>query len=40
VHNLIHTSGSLEEAALEIPLWFRKEELHEYARADEHVMFG
>lgn len=40
VRNLIHASGSIEEAALEIPLWFRKEELHDYTRADERVMFG
>jgi len=40
VRNLIHASGSLEEAGVEIPLWFRREELYEYARADEQVMFG
>ncbi len=40
VRNLIHASGSVEEAALEIPLWFAESELYEYARADEAVMFG
>jgi nucleoside-diphosphate kinase len=40
VRNLIHASGSLEEAALEIPLWFDERELYEYARADERAMFG
>lgn len=40
VRNLIHASGSLEEAAFEIPLWFREEELHGYERADERAMFG
>jgi nucleoside-diphosphate kinase len=40
VRNLIHASGSIEEAASEIALWFQKEELHEYSRADERAMFG
>ncbi len=40
VRNLIHASGSVEEASVEIPLWFRKEELHDYPRADERAMFG
>jgi len=40
VRNLIHASGSVEEAAMEISLWFRPEELHEYRRADEEAMFG
>jgi nucleoside-diphosphate kinase len=40
VRNLIHASGSVEEAQMEIALWFRPEELHAYRRADEAVMFG
>ena len=40
VRNLIHASGSIEEAAAEIPPWFRREELHDYSRADEQAMFG
>jgi nucleoside-diphosphate kinase len=40
VRNLIHASGSAEEAATEIPLWFRKDELYEYPRSDERAMFG
>lgn len=40
VRNLIHASGSVEEAGMEIALWFRPEELHEYRRADEATMFG
>lgn len=40
VRNLIHASGSLEEAAMEIALWFRPDELFEYRRADEGAMFG
>ena len=30
VHNLIHASGSPEEARLEIQLWFKEKEIHEY----------
>lgn len=37
--NLIHASGSEEEAANEIELWFTKDELHEYMRCDEGMMF-
>lgn len=40
VRNLIHASGSLEEAAFEIPLWFRDEEMFIYERDDERTMFG
>jgi len=40
VRNLIHASGSVEEAAMEIALWFRADELHDYRRADEGAMFG
>jgi len=40
VRNLVHASGSLEEAAYEIALWFREEEIFSYRRADESVMFG
>lgn len=40
VRNLIHASGSVEEAEMEIALWFRPGELHEYRRADEGAMFG
>lgn len=40
VRNLIHASGSVEEAAHEVALWFGPEELHTYRRADEAVMFG
>ncbi len=40
VRNLVHASGSIEEATFEIPLWFRGTELYEYDRADERAMFG
>lgn len=40
VRNLIHASGTVEEASVEIPLWFADRELHDYTRADEQAMFG
>ncbi|OLD57171.1 MAG: nucleoside-diphosphate kinase [Armatimonadetes bacterium 13_1_40CM_3_65_7] len=40
VRNLIHASGSVEEAGHEVGLWFAAGELHAYPRADEAVMFG
>lgn len=39
VKNLIHASGTPEEAKLEIDLWFEEKDLHSYPRADEEVMF-
>lgn len=40
VRNLIHASGNREEAAYEMQLWFRENEIQEYKRVDEDVMFG
>jgi nucleoside-diphosphate kinase len=37
--NLVHASGNKEEADFEIELWFRKNEIHEYKRADQGIMF-
>ena len=39
VRNLIHASGSVEEAKYEAELWFKENEIYEYKRADEDVMF-
>ena len=39
VHNLVHASGNIEEAEKEIALWFTTEEIHEYKRAEEDIMF-
>lgn len=39
VHNLVHASGTLEEAEREINLWFSPEEIFEYKRAEEDIMF-
>lgn len=35
VMNLVHVSGSKEEADFEKTLWFSKEEIHEYKRVEE-----
>ena len=37
--NVIHASGSRQEADAEIKLWFRKEELHSYSTVDEKHVF-
>ncbi|MEK9209463.1 MAG: nucleoside-diphosphate kinase, partial [Patescibacteria group bacterium] len=39
VHNLIHASETQEEAENELKLWFNSEEIHDYKRAEEEVMF-
>lgn len=38
IKNLVHASGSLEEAKYEIPLWFTRDELISYERTDEKAM--
>ena len=40
VRNLIHASGSVEDAEHEIGLWFRPPEIFTYQRADEDVALG
>lgn len=40
VRNLVHASGSLEEAAFEIGLWFTPAELDDYRRVDEELILG
>lgn len=40
IRNLVHASGSLEEAKFEEELWFHKSETHDYKRADEDLIFG
>jgi nucleoside-diphosphate kinase len=40
VRNLVHASGTVEEAQFEIELWFRADEIWPYRRADEGAMFG
>ncbi len=38
IKNLLHASGTIEEAQFEIDLWFKQEELHSYERVEEKVM--
>jgi nucleoside-diphosphate kinase len=38
VRNLMHASGTVEEAAREIPLWFSKKELHDYQTVMDKVL--
>lgn len=40
VKNMIHASGNPEEAAQEIALWFKEEELVSFKRADESTMYA
>uniref|UniRef100_A0A7C4TKB8 nucleoside-diphosphate kinase n=1 Tax=candidate division WWE3 bacterium TaxID=2053526 RepID=A0A7C4TKB8_UNCKA len=37
IYNLIHASGSLEEAILEIDLWFRPEEIMDYENLNDQI---
>ncbi|KKT29859.1 nucleoside-diphosphate kinase [Candidatus Giovannonibacteria bacterium RIFCSPLOWO2_12_FULL_44_25] len=39
VHNIIHASETSEEAAHELAYWFSKDEIHDYKRAEEDIMF-
>lgn len=39
IHNIMHASETQAEADNEIDLWFKKDEIHEYKRAEEDLMF-
>ncbi len=39
VHNLIHASETPEEAAHELAFWFSAEDIYDYKRAEEDIMF-
>ncbi|OGL86396.1 hypothetical protein A3I40_01365 [Candidatus Uhrbacteria bacterium RIFCSPLOWO2_02_FULL_48_12] len=39
IRNLIHASGSVEEANAEIPHWFKKEELVNYRLVQEQILY-
>lgn len=39
VRNLVHASGTTEEAEKELAYWFSDKELHDYKRAEEDVMY-
>jgi len=40
VRNLVHASGTAEEAAAEISLWFSPEDLYDYERIDGALILG
>ncbi len=40
LRNLVHASGKVSEAEYEINLWFKENELFDYPRSDETIMFG
>jgi nucleoside-diphosphate kinase len=39
IKNVVHASGTVDEAEAEITLWFAPEEIHQYLRAGEEIMF-
>ena len=39
VHNIVHASETPEEAEHEIEFWFSPEEIHDYKRTEEDIMF-
>ncbi len=39
IHNIVHASETLEEAEHEINFWFAPEEICDYKRAEEDIMF-
>ena len=40
VRNLLHASGSVKEAEMEIPHWFKKEELIDYRVTHEDILYS
>lgn len=39
IHNLVHASENEKEAEHELRFWFAPEEIHDYKRAEEDIMF-
>ena len=39
IHNVVHASGNIEEAKHELAHWFKPEEIYDYKRAEEDIMF-
>lgn len=39
IHNIVHASETPQEAEHEIQFWFAPEEIHDYQRAEEDIMF-
>lgn len=40
VRNLVHTSGTVEEAENEIKIWFKESEIHDYDLAIEKILYS
>jgi len=40
VKNLIHASANEEDAKIEIPLWFNKDEMHSYKTVHDMICFN
>lgn len=40
IRNLVHASGSVEEASKEIPHWFAKNEIINYRHINEEILYG
>ncbi len=40
IRNLVHASGTVEEAEIEIKLWFRKDEIMDYDLAIEKILYS
>lgn len=39
IQNLIHASGEVQEAEREIAIWFKPEEIHDWERLDEALLY-
>lgn len=39
IHNLVHASETIQEAEHELAFWFSPEEINDYKRAEEDIMF-
>ncbi|OHA65814.1 MAG: nucleoside-diphosphate kinase [Candidatus Wildermuthbacteria bacterium RIFCSPHIGHO2_02_FULL_49_9] len=39
IHNIVHASETPQEAEHEIQFWFAPEEVHDYKRAEDDIMF-
>jgi len=39
IHNIVHASETLEEAKHELAFWFAAEDVYDYKRAEEDIMF-
>lgn len=39
IHNIVHASENEKEAEHELRFWFAPEEIHDYKRAEEDIMF-